>query len=202
MARKEVKARKRKQHETPPKTQAEIETLQRIAADQQKAALTNAGEGITSTDKCKANIRVEKNADGTVDGWLIISEIKHGYTVKTLYLDLERYLTIPHLHWLSLGFTVAPRSEEQVEREIKKRVSAGQNPEEALKAEKRKYYRYKGLDRINVYPQSRKSRPDYKATNFLTARRLAERLQKMRGKPQQVIVRLFWNHENRKPGKR
>jgi len=188
---------------------------QQTALAQQRYALRGVATEMSRNHPVEAAVTVSANRDGSVDGELRIFNIRHGYTIHDLLIDLGMYLwgrparepdseyALPADHYVSIGALTDWGTRENYEEAYARLLKEGFSPEEAS-AEARKIAsplpRYRGLGRVGMYPVETAGREVSKSGNLknvptmiLNAQRLFER-QKKRGKPKEILVRAFWNH--------
>jgi hypothetical protein len=121
------------------------------------------------------------NADGSIDAEVRVRAIPHGVKVNEVLLDAEHALRdrLGPLMWISVGVRFPARPEEEKDEDFRK-----------------EYRVVRGLAEVYVHWQ----RHTKLADNFQTSRVITRRLRDVgRLKPEQVIIRIHWNPENRKP---
>lgn len=105
--------------------------------------------------------------------------------------------------WVSVGGLTDWGTKDQFQRVYDKLIKQGMDEHEAAetaRASASPLPRYKGLGRVAAYPQPMAK----SAINFLTARKhiFARQMRKGRNRPEQILVRIFWDPDDIKPGKR
>jgi hypothetical protein len=214
---------------------SEVETLQRIAAEQQSYALKGISSAISREGKVEAAVTVHRNRDGTVDGELRVYNIRRGYTIDALLIDLEHLVygmvdktgtivepsewRLPKGHFLSIGALTDWGTREEWKEIRDKLIAEGWGPDAAAEEARKRASplpRYKGLGRVAMYPQrlnprrvrrgGKKAKPTKEGGAHIHFKAARERLfhpqEGKRHKPQQILIRFYWNHEDKRPGKR
>jgi len=121
----------------------------------------------------RQRVSVHVNRDKTVDATLRI-HLPRGIRATRLFKMLSDEVKPVAGTWISVASRYSFRDEEDL------------------------YRRYKGMPETSVYWQ--KSTRAHVATNFLTARRITEKVEKKRrSKAVTVLVNLHWNPEGKKP---
>lgn len=138
-------------------------------------------QAAASIPDLEPRIIVEKNADGSIDGEVLIRDIPTGRDPKEICDRVN--LSLPRVDglWLSVGYRMSPEKQLSPER----------------------YGRVKGMNQIELYPRSMR----YKGTAFLAATTGDEKHpgilenihEKLKDTPVQMFVRIHWNPENRSP---
>lgn len=211
--RKPIKA-KRKPTKAPsltPREQSESE----IAAAQQRYSLRGMGEEMAAGGRVDYAVSVAKNHDGSVDGELRLFNIKRGYTIEALLIDLNGLLwgspgrepdspyALPLGHYISLNFLTDWGTRETYEEAYDRLLKAGFSPEQAAEEAKKiasPLPRYRGLGRLGMYPtqtasgdRTRSGNPKTIQMQMLNAIAVVRRQKNRRTKPQEVLVRAYWN---------
>lgn len=197
-----------------------IETIQRVAAEQQRFSLQGAARELDKIGKYSTAVHVHRNRDGTVDGELRVFGIRRGYRINDVLTDLSEVLygsprdpsdfKLPAGHWVSVGgLTDWGGSSADWETAYEKAKSRGASESEARQiasAASSPLPRYRGLDRVALYPQRTEEFPAqvFRAQQGLlgeehrdkSGRRLGRR---HKTKPTEVLVRVYWNPWNVTP---
>lgn len=207
-----------------------IEQLQATAAAQQRHSLTGAARMLDREGKVTTHVHVHRNRDGTVDGELRIGNIKRGYRITDLLTDVNIALggdptnpvdwALPGHHWISTGgLTDWGGSMSEWKAEYDRHRRAGKSEAEARELASKASSplpRYRGQSRVAVYPQrvqDRSSRTSNVTANILRAQEgfLGETFRDSRGrlrgrknksKPTEILIRVYWNHGGKRPGRK
>jgi hypothetical protein len=140
-------------------------------ADKLRKTLERADKAIPFPGRKRVSVHV--NRDKTVDATLRV-HLPRGVRATRLFKILSDQVSPVAGAWISVASRYSFRDEEDL------------------------YRRYKGMPETSVYWQ--KSSRAHVGTNFLTARRITEKVEKKRrSKAVTVLVNLHWNPEGKKP---
>lgn len=192
-----------------------IATVQAVAAAQQRYSLQGAARLLDEDGNFNTAVHVHSNRDGTVDGELRIFNIRRGYKINDVLIDLSQAIygtphnpsefRLPEGHWVSMGgLTDWGGNREDWEaafERAKKRGATDSEARQIASAASSPLPRYRGLDRVALHPQRAVELPAqiFRAQQGLlgeehrdkaTGRKLGRR---HRTKPQEVLLRVYWN---------
>lgn len=189
-------------------------TMQRVAAEQQRHALLGAARMLDKEGNFSTAVHVHQNRDGTVDGELRAFNIKRGYKINDVLTDISVALygtphepsefRLPEGHWISVGgLTDWGGSKEDWQAAYDRAKSRGATDSEARQiasAASSPLPRYRGLDRVALYPQRSVELPAqiFRAQQGLLGEAHRDQVGRKRGrkhktKPIEVLVRVYWN---------
>lgn len=166
-----VKPVKRKRAKPKPRKDTARYISTRLTKEMKQSAEHLTAEGYVT------DYRVHLNKDGTVDGELRVRP-KRGQEVTRIFLRMEEN-TKPMSAgktdtWISAGTRYKPREKEEF------------------------YIRFMGMSQANTNYSRNKG--TFRATNLVGAREIHERMaDRGRRKPEQVIMRVHWNKDNKQP---
>lgn len=133
--------------------------------------LSELGQEVTT------RLRVHENRDGTVDGEMVVSELPRGLSAKDV-LDAASETQVPIAYgWLTTGIRFADEAREHDH-----------------------YRRHRGM--VEAFAHAQRATQAKIDINIATAtdRILRGMSKKFRGtKPRQIVFRVHWNPENRRP---
>lgn len=198
----------------PPKPRPKLRKAdidrQVAAAERLRFSLRGGAAEIAASEGVQASVSVAENRDGTIDGEMRIYSIPRSLSTDRLLLGIEAAMwnlgKSPHRlskeFWMSVGGLTDWGTKQEFEQEFERLLKAGYDKatarHEAQKA-RSPLPRYKGLGRVAMYPQ----RADNIHVNMLNARkRLFGPQVHRRHKPEQILIRVYWNPDGKKPGKR
>lgn len=200
-----------------------IAALQEIAAEQQRHSLMGVARELDHEGRVTTAVHVHKNRDGTVDGELRISNIRRGYKIDDLIVDVS---TIWHGqppdysewklpenagHWISPGAltdwgrtgadwqTVYDKAKDRgaTDAEARERANAATSP----------LPRYRGKDRVALHAMLSRDLPAlmFRARQGMLgeAKRALDGTMIGRGdrsKPTDLLFRVYWNPWGASPG--
>lgn len=201
----------------------DIDALQEIAAAQQRYSLMGAARELDREGRVTTAVHVHKNRDGTVDGELRISNIRRGYKIDDLILDISTALhgqppdysewKLPENagHWISPGALTdwgrsgadwqsiydKAKSKGATDAEAREEANAGTSP----------LPRYRGKDRVALHAMPSADLPALmfrarqgilgEAKRALDGRKIGRG---DRSKPTDILMRLYWNPWGISPG--
>ena len=183
---------------------------QELAADRMRFALRGAAAELATDHAVETAVTVHENRDGTIDGEIRIFNIPRALSTKNLLIHMEKSLwdlgksphRLPKEFWISVGALTDWSGRQDFENDYQRLLKAGYSKEEARKeAQKARspMPRYKGLDRVGMWPQ----RASDIHINFISARKeVFGKNLTARHKPEQMLVRVYWNPWGKRPGKR
>lgn len=198
-----------------------IEAMQTTAANQQRYSLQGAARLMDESGQYNTSVHVHKNRDGTVDGELRVFNIRRRYKINDVLIDLAEAIygtpsnpsefRLPEGHWVSLGGLTdwggSKVDWEEAYQRAKKKGATDSEARQIASAASSPLPRYRGLDRVALYPQRAIELPAqvFRAQQGLlgeeqrdavTGRKLGR---KHRTKPQEILLRVYWNPWNITP---
>ncbi len=200
-----------------------IDTIQSIAAAQQRHSLMGAARELDRERRVTTAVHVHKNRDGTVDGELRVSNIKRGYKIVDLLTDISVALhggppdysewKLPENagHWVSVGGLTdwgGTKDDWQANYDAgKKRGLTDAEARQVANAASSPLPRYRGQSRVALYPQRVVDLP---ANIFRAQQGLLGEAQRdkttgkalgrgQKTKPTEILIRVYWNPWNVSP---
>lgn len=192
-----------------PPTKADFKRQEK-ASDKLRFSLKGAAAELATEHGVETTVAIHENRDGTIDGELRIFNIPRSVATQKLLIHMETALwdrgqsphRLPREFWLSVGGLTDWGTRQEYEDEYRRLLKAGLDRHHAAEAAKKARSplpRYKGLGRVGMYPQ----RATDTHVNFINARKkLFGPQQHKRRRPEQMLVRVYWNPQGKRPGKR
>lgn len=170
-----------------------------------------------------SSVNVHSNKDGTVDGELRLSDIKRGYKINDLLTDVSEYLhgtpqkpsefRLPPDHWVSTGaLTDWGGTKADWMKEYNRHRKRGLSDDEArylANAATSPLPRYRGQARFALFPQRSIDVPTniFRAQQSYLGEAFRDQYGRLRGrgdksKPSEILIRVYWNPWNKRPGRK
>lgn len=193
------------------------------ATEQQRFSLNGVADGLSTDGKVTTAVSVHMNKDATVDGELRVFNIHRGYRINDLLTDISSLMhggprepspfRLPPDHWVSTGALVDwGGTKADWDAEYKRHRRRGLTGDEArylANAATSPLPRYKGHGRFALFPQRADRLPEniFRAQQSYLGERFRDRRGKLggrgkRSKPDAILIRVHWNPQNRRPGRK